>query len=137
MTQEQTKPDSIHHVAIQVNDIERALEWYSSNFNTEVVYQDDTWAMLRFDNIYLALVIPGQHPPHIAIEHEGAESHGVVMGITTNAIIQPAIYMTIVVAVIMFFLGMQQVKAHLVAHKWYHGDRCEAIGNVFHLLLTV
>jgi catechol 2,3-dioxygenase-like lactoylglutathione lyase family enzyme len=79
LEQEQTKPDSIHHVAIQVNDIERALEWYSSNFNTEVVYQDDTWAMLRFDNIYLALVIPGQHPPHIAIEHEGAESHGALV----------------------------------------------------------
>ena len=72
MQKEQAKPDSIHHVAIQVNDIGRALKWYSSNFNTEVVYQDDTWAMLRFDNIYLALVTPGQHPPHIAIEHEGA-----------------------------------------------------------------
>jgi catechol 2,3-dioxygenase-like lactoylglutathione lyase family enzyme len=79
LKQEKTKPDSIHHVAIQVDDIERALNWYSSNFNTEVVYQDDTWAMLRFDNIYLALVIPGQHPPHIAIEHEDAESHGTLV----------------------------------------------------------
>ena len=68
--------DALHHVAIQVKDIERALKWYSENFNAETVYFDDTWAMLRFQNIYLALVVPGQHPPHIAIEHEGAERHG-------------------------------------------------------------
>ena len=79
MQKEQAKLDSIHHVAIQVNDIGRALKWYSGNFNAEIVYQDDTWAMLRFDNIYLALVVPGQHPPHIAIEHEGAESHGTLV----------------------------------------------------------
>jgi len=76
MQQEQTKLDSLHHVAIQVNDIARALKWYAENFNAEIVYLDDTWAMLRFDNISLALVMPGQHPAHIAIEHEGAESYG-------------------------------------------------------------
>ena len=76
MQHEETKLDSIHHVAIQVNDIAQALKWYSRNFNAEIVYLDDTWAMLRFENIYLALVIPGQHPPHIAIEHEAAESYG-------------------------------------------------------------
>ena len=70
------KLDSLHHVAIQVNDIDRALKWYSENFNAETVYLDDSWAMLRFENIYLALVTPGQHPPHIAIEHRAAESYG-------------------------------------------------------------
>lgn len=70
------KLDALHHVAIQVEDIARALKWYSENFNTETVYLDETWAMLRFENIYLALVIPEQHPPHIAIEHEGAETYG-------------------------------------------------------------
>lgn len=79
MQQQETALDSIHHVAIQVDDIERALKWYSKNFNAETVYLDDTWAMLRFKNIYLALVIPGQHPPHIAIEHEGAEAHGTLI----------------------------------------------------------
>ena len=76
MQKVQTKLDTLHHVAIQVEDIKRALKWYSTNFNTEIAYVDDTWALLRFDNIYLALVIPGQHPAHIALEHEGAETFG-------------------------------------------------------------
>jgi hypothetical protein len=79
MPEQQTKLDALHHVAIQVENIARALKWYSENFNAEIVYLDDTWAMLRFENIYLALVIPGQHPPHIAIEHEGAESFGTLI----------------------------------------------------------
>lgn len=79
MDNEDVKLDSLHHVAIQVEDIARALKWYSETFNAEIVYLDDTWAMLRFENIYLALVIPGQHPPHIAIEHEGAEAHGTLI----------------------------------------------------------
>ncbi len=79
MQQQETELDSLHHVAIQVEDIGRALEWYSKHFNAEIVYLDDTWAMLRFSNVYLALVIPGQHPPHIAIEHEGAEAHGTLI----------------------------------------------------------
>ena len=79
MNDEDKKLDSLHHVATQVKDIARALKWYSENFNAETVYLDDTWAMLRFENIYLALVVPGQHPPHIAIEHEGAEAHGTLI----------------------------------------------------------
>ncbi|MGB5279170.1 MAG: VOC family protein [Gammaproteobacteria bacterium] len=76
MQDTETQLDSLHHVAIQTKDIARALKWYSENFNSELVYQDDTWALLRFQNIYLALVVPGQHPPHIAIEHEAAATYG-------------------------------------------------------------
>jgi len=68
--------DTIHHVAIQVNDIDRAVSWYQSTFTTSVHYQDDSWALLKFRNIFLALVKPGQHPAHIAIEHERAEAFG-------------------------------------------------------------
>ena len=73
MAHQEKKLDSLQHVAIQVKDIARALKWYSENFNAEIVYLDDTWAMLRFENMHLALVVPSQHPPHIAIEHEGRE----------------------------------------------------------------
>lgn len=69
-------PTSIHHIAIQVNNIQRAIDWYTKNFNVEVTYQDDTWAMLQFKNINLALVIPEQHPAHIAIESDAAEKFG-------------------------------------------------------------
>ena len=40
--------DKIHHVAIVVEDIERAIQWYQSQFKTKLVYADDTWAMLAF-----------------------------------------------------------------------------------------
>ena len=71
-------PDIIHHIAIQVKNIQRAIEWYTKNFNVKVTYQDDTWAMLQFKNIKLALVIPEQHPAHIAIESREAEQFGVL-----------------------------------------------------------
>jgi catechol 2,3-dioxygenase-like lactoylglutathione lyase family enzyme len=71
-------PDTIHHIAIQVNNIQRAIEWYTNNFHVEVSYQDDTWAMLQFKNINLALVIPEQHPPYITIESPDADQFGVL-----------------------------------------------------------
>lgn len=73
---EEHNMDKIHHIAIQVEDINKAVDWYCSQFDVEVGYQDETWAMLKFDNIYLAIVIPGQHPPHFAIEDENAEKYG-------------------------------------------------------------
>ncbi len=75
MTHEQ-KLDSIHHVAIVVDDIDRAIRWYQSHMNTSLVYADNSWAMLAFENISLALVKAEQHPPHIAVEYEQADQYG-------------------------------------------------------------
>jgi catechol 2,3-dioxygenase-like lactoylglutathione lyase family enzyme len=58
--------DKLHHVAVVVPDIQQALQWY----------EDASWALLRFGNIDLALVLPGQHPPHIAIERPDASAYG-------------------------------------------------------------
>ena len=68
--------DKIHHVAIQVDSIHTAVQWYCDNFDTVVSYQDDSWALLEFANVSLALVVPEQHPPHFAVEHMRAESFG-------------------------------------------------------------
>jgi catechol 2,3-dioxygenase-like lactoylglutathione lyase family enzyme len=68
--------DKIHHVAIQVNDIKIAVEWYQDKFDTKILYQDDTWALIKFDNLSLALVLPDQHPAHFAIENDEAEKFG-------------------------------------------------------------
>lgn len=70
------KPGRIDHVAIQVKDVQRAIDWYSTHFQTEILYQDDSWALLRFANINLALVIPEQHPPHVAVSCLDADSFG-------------------------------------------------------------
>lgn len=68
--------DTIHHIAIQVNNLEETLAWYKSQYDLKVVYQDDTWALLQFANVALALVLPSQHPPHFAIVSEHAERYG-------------------------------------------------------------
>jgi catechol 2,3-dioxygenase-like lactoylglutathione lyase family enzyme len=70
--------DSIHHVAISVRDVKAAVEWYTQHFQCKISYQDDTWAFLEFANLKLALVIPSQHPPHIAFVSPEAEKFGVL-----------------------------------------------------------
>ena len=68
--------DKIHHIAIQVKNISESVEWYKKKFKVEVSYQDETWAMIDFDNTSLALVLAEQHPYHFAIESDEAESYG-------------------------------------------------------------
>ena len=48
--------DSIDHIAIQVSDINQAVESYTDKFDCEVIYIDTTWAMLKFDNINFQLL---------------------------------------------------------------------------------
>ena len=58
---------SIDHVAVQVSDVSSALPYYTDNFQCEVSYQDKTWALLKFENINLALVTKDEHPYHFAV----------------------------------------------------------------------
>lgn len=68
--------DSLHHVAIPVKDVAATVAWYTKTFRCEVAYQDPTWALLKFGNVKVALVIPEQHPPHIAFVTPDAATHG-------------------------------------------------------------
>jgi catechol 2,3-dioxygenase-like lactoylglutathione lyase family enzyme len=70
------KLDAIDHVAIPVREIAPVVDWYRKTFKCEIGYQDDTWALLKFANMSLALVIPEQHPPHIGLVSEEAEKFG-------------------------------------------------------------
>ena len=70
------KLDSVDHVAIAVRNIESTVAWYKANFSCIVDYQDDTWAFLIFENVKVALVVPDQHPPHVAFVSLNAESYG-------------------------------------------------------------
>jgi|TARA_Y200000002_G_scaffold169950_2_gene140180 catechol 2,3-dioxygenase-like lactoylglutathione lyase family enzyme len=70
------KLDKIHHLAIQVDNIARAVQWYKLHMKCRVNYQDDSWAMIEFANIELALVLPDQHPPHFAIECSNISQFG-------------------------------------------------------------
>lgn len=68
--------DKIDHIAISVSDVKESVEWYTRQFACTVKYQDETWAFLEFANIKLALVIPGQHPGHLAFIRDDAENFG-------------------------------------------------------------
>ena len=57
----------IDHLAIIVNDIASSVEFYTENYNCSVKHQDETWAMLQFSNINLALVLEDEHPNHFAL----------------------------------------------------------------------
>jgi catechol 2,3-dioxygenase-like lactoylglutathione lyase family enzyme len=68
--------DAIHHLAIPAADVAASVRWYREHTDCTVEYQDETWALLAFANIRLALVTPGQHPPHLAIVRADAERFG-------------------------------------------------------------
>ena len=68
--------DAIHHIAIPRTDIPASVQWYRDNTDCVIEYQDDSWALLAYANIKLALVMPGQHPPHVAIVRDDAERFG-------------------------------------------------------------
>lgn len=68
--------DRIDHVAIAVSDIEEAVSWYTQNLDCEVLYRDETWALVELQNLRLAFVVRRQHPPHIAVIKEDAEKYG-------------------------------------------------------------
>lgn len=68
--------DTLHHVAISVKSVPESVAWYRETFNCEIAYEDSTWALLKFGNISLALVIPEQHPPHLGFVSERASEFG-------------------------------------------------------------
>ena len=65
--------EKIDHIALQVNDVRESVDWYVDNYGCGIIYCDDTWAMLQFDNIKLALVVEDQHPYHIAFSVDEME----------------------------------------------------------------
>lgn len=70
--------DRVHHVAIAVKDLGQSVDWYTRNFNCRVTYRDDTWAMIEFGNLRMALVTPTEHPPHVGILRQDAEKFGTI-----------------------------------------------------------
>jgi catechol 2,3-dioxygenase-like lactoylglutathione lyase family enzyme len=56
----------LDHVAVTTTDIPASIKWYADHFAATVLYQDKTWAFLQVGGNKIALVTPGQHPPHVA-----------------------------------------------------------------------
>ena len=66
----------LHHIALCVPDIAPAVKWYVETLNADIAFQDETWALLDIENTSIALVLPSQHPPHMAFESLEAEKYG-------------------------------------------------------------
>lgn len=62
----------LDHVAVTVDNIKSGIDWYHVHLNVEVLYEDDTWAMLQVPNadVKIALVVKSQHPNHIGLSCE-------------------------------------------------------------------
>jgi hypothetical protein len=48
----------VDHLAVQVGNVRRAVNWYRQQRDVEVIYQDDDWALLHLDEINLAVMLP-------------------------------------------------------------------------------
>lgn len=68
--------DKIHHIAINVADLEQAIKWYQGSFNCQLLEKDRSQAVLQFKNVMLTLVLPSKEPGHLAFEREDAETFG-------------------------------------------------------------
>lgn len=66
----------VDHIAIEVQDLQRAVDWYRARFTFDILYQDATWAFLQFENVRLALVLPQQHPAHVSYLSDEPGRHG-------------------------------------------------------------
>ena len=56
----------LDHIAINVSNIDTSINWYVKEMKAEVLYKDETWAMLEVGGVKIALTISSQHPPHFA-----------------------------------------------------------------------
>jgi len=58
----------LDHIAIESHDIAMSVEWHQKTLQAQVIYVDESWALMRLlDGTKIALVTRGQHPPHIGI----------------------------------------------------------------------
>jgi|TARA_R100001509_G_C4699415_1_gene159504 YD repeat-containing protein len=75
---DKSKLDYIDHVAVQVLNIRKGISYYRKNYKCEVLHEDESWALLEFQNTKLALVLPYEHPAHFAViddKLEGGVTH--------------------------------------------------------------
>jgi catechol 2,3-dioxygenase-like lactoylglutathione lyase family enzyme len=58
----------IDHIAFIVKNPREVAQWYCEKFDANLLYADDTWSFIEFDNIKMAFTVEGHHPQHVAFE---------------------------------------------------------------------
>ncbi len=62
------------HIALTSTNIAEDIEFYRSRFSKiGILYQDESWAFLEVGGMKIALVTPGEHPPHVAFRVKSRE----------------------------------------------------------------
>lgn len=56
----------VDHLAIEAENLAETANWYVRHLQAQVLYRDESWAFLKLGQLKLALVKPGDHPPHLA-----------------------------------------------------------------------
>ena len=56
------------HVAIVSKNISRSIDWYVDKWDAKILYQDETWGLIKIGKSKIAFVSPHQHPAHICFE---------------------------------------------------------------------
>jgi catechol 2,3-dioxygenase-like lactoylglutathione lyase family enzyme len=56
------------HVALISKDIKISVDWYVNHWNAKILYQDETWGLIKIGESKIAFVLPHQHPSHICFE---------------------------------------------------------------------
>jgi len=68
--------DRVHHVAVTVADLKKAIQWYQTSFFCTVAYEDERQAVLQFENIRVLLLLPSHEPTHLAFYRKDAKLFG-------------------------------------------------------------
>ena len=58
----------VDHIALLVDDLEKAEKWYCDNLAAEVTFRDKKYIRIKLDNTNIALIDKKHYPyPHFAI----------------------------------------------------------------------
>ena len=57
---------NVDHIALVVANPKEAANWYKEKFGCDILYADNTWSFVQFDNVKIAFVVKEQHPSHVA-----------------------------------------------------------------------
>lgn len=69
---------NIDHIAIPTDAPIESAKWYAENFGAEILYADNTWSVVQFENIKLSFVVLSQHPAHFAFKVKKFDESDVV-----------------------------------------------------------
>jgi len=68
--------DRVRHVTLPVDDLDRAVRWYTRTFRCELVIQEGDRAVLAFDGSEVHLVAAGRDAPRLTVQRPDVAGMG-------------------------------------------------------------